>query len=406
VNFKQGGGVDLNPNSANNTTQNAKRSKKNEKTSNHNFGKVMMTIPSPNMSRSDTLTIALPGSIVNNAQTKELKTYIVGQIARAASIYHVDEIVVFDDKLGKRSKTTAGMSNESGSETNPNKNDNLFMARILQYCECPQYLRRGFFPMSSDLNAAGVINPIDAPHHVRAGERSTFREGIVLDKKNPSTGNSLVNAGVKKDVEVNMPLEAGMRVTVEIEDYDAKNIKGTVVSPSEPTLRDGTYWGYQVRVASSITKIFSECPYPSGYDLKIGTSERGSKSVDDVDFSLPGFKHSLIVFGGVAGIEECVDADDECVHVAGEDAETLFDMWLNVCPLQGSRTIRTEEAVLLTLASLKGDMRKNTQRRYKEEREVVTKQREEAKRAEVKKTAKELVAAGDGSELSSESDSE
>ena len=36
----------------------------------------------------------------------------------------------------------------------------------------------------------------------------------------------------------------------------------------------------------------------------------------------------------------------------GSDAHKLFDMWVNVCPRQGSRTIRTEEAVLITLARL------------------------------------------------------
>jgi predicted SPOUT superfamily RNA methylase MTH1 len=30
-------------------------------------------------------------------------------------------------------------------------------ARMLQYCECPQYLRRNFFPMHSDLQLAGLL---------------------------------------------------------------------------------------------------------------------------------------------------------------------------------------------------------------------------------------------------------
>jgi len=253
--------------------------------------------------------------------------------------------------------------------------------------------------MSSDLNAAGVINPIDAPHHVRAGEKSEYREGIVLDTKNNETGNSHVNCGVKKDVEVNMALDAGVRVTVKIEDYEAKNIKGVVVSPTEPTRTDGTFWGYQVRVASSITKIFSECPYEGGYDLKMGTSERGSVTVDDKNFALPKFSHGLIVFGGVSGIEECVDADDECV-ISGEDSHTLFDMWLNVCPLQASRTIRTEEAVLLSLAGLRGHFRNNTERIEKGKIE----EREREKSKMVLEICKGSLGGGEGGGISSESD--
>lgn len=35
------------------------------------------------------------------------------------------------------------------------------------------------------------------------------------------------------------------------------------------------------------------------YDLTVGTSERGTVSVDDADFALPTYRHALIVFGGV-----------------------------------------------------------------------------------------------------------
>jgi len=196
-----------------------------------------------------------------------------------------------------------------------------------------------------------------------------------------------------------------MRVTVKIADYNAKNIKGTIVSPSTPTRLDGTYWGYTVRLADSITKVWEESPYEEGYDLKIGTSERGSVTVDDRDFCLPKFKHNLIVFGGVSGIEECIDADDDCQHVAGVDSNTLFDMWLNVCPFQGSRTIRTEEAVLLTLSRLKGDIRRNNEDVENEKVEVIKKIEKKTEFEAVKKSAREI-ADGNASDISSESDSD
>lgn len=126
-------------------------------------------------------------------------------------------------------------------------------------------------------------------------------------------------------------------------------MKGEVVSPSAPREDDGTYWGYNTRIASSINKIFEECPYEGGYDLKIGTSERGDSNLDSNNFTLPKYRHALIVFGGVAGIEECVDAD-ETSKLPGSESKKLFDLWVNVCPYQGSRTVRTEEAVLISLA--------------------------------------------------------
>jgi hypothetical protein len=181
----------------------------------HRFGRVMEHAPCRNRPRYHTLSIAVPGSIISNCQTKELRTHMVGQIARAATIYHVDEIVVFDDKLSKSNlyehRRRSTPQNREGSnddqkrevQTEPTdgstftvKTDpHLFMARLLQYCECPQYLRRQFFPMHPDLQFSGLLPPLDAPHHVRANDTCKYREGVVLDKTGPN-GTSLVNCGI------------------------------------------------------------------------------------------------------------------------------------------------------------------------------------------------------------------
>lgn len=54
--------------------------------------------PPPCPGRPYTLSVALPGSILDNAQSPELRTYLAGQIARACAIFRVDEIVVFDEE--------------------------------------------------------------------------------------------------------------------------------------------------------------------------------------------------------------------------------------------------------------------------------------------------------------------
>ena len=366
--------------------------KSNENRNRHRFGRVMDQAPCTNKSRYSTLSIAVPGSVVANCQTRELKTAVVGQIARAAAIYHVDEIIVFDDHLSsdKHSQNDFSYdrrnrrSSERNSAGNSDKNveskkdedvppivrkksdPHAFMARILQYCECPQYLRRSFFPMHPDLQFAGLLHPLDAPHHVRSGEQSKYREGVVLDKVSHKSGNSLVNVGIfKTPVEIDLKLKPGIRCTVELDvetayqnDSNSKIkkqfIEGKVVSPNSPKHDNGTYWGYTTRLASNLRAVFDECPYEESYDLKIGTSERGDVTVDDANpsFQIPHFKHALIVFGGVAGIEECVDAD-ETMTLSGKNSKQLFDVWVNTCPFQGSRTIRTEEAVLLSLARLR-----------------------------------------------------
>lgn len=59
-----------------------------------------LTINTPPLptGRPYTLSVALPGSILDNAQSPELRTYLAGQIARACAIFCVDEIVVFDEE--------------------------------------------------------------------------------------------------------------------------------------------------------------------------------------------------------------------------------------------------------------------------------------------------------------------
>ena len=170
-------------------------------------------------------------------------------------------------------------------------------------------------------------------------------------------------------------MQPGIRCTVELDPavYGRPGqIRGKVVSPSTITHTDGTYWGYTVRIASSMKAIFDECPYQSesgGYDLTIGTSERGSESIDDPNFSVQqrrinkssgSYRHALIVFGGVAGIEESIDAD-ESMPISGSLCHNMFDKWINICPYQGSRTIRSEEAVLITLAKLSPLLTKSAQ---------------------------------------------
>ncbi|EEC76875.1 hypothetical protein OsI_15077 [Oryza sativa Indica Group] len=114
--------------------------------------------------RKTTVSIAVAGSIIDNAQSLELATLLAGQIARAATVFRIDEVVVFDSNS---SVENSGDDVESGAR---------FLVRILQYLETPQYLRRRLFPMHNNLKFVGLLPPLDAPHHLRKHEWSEFRE--------------------------------------------------------------------------------------------------------------------------------------------------------------------------------------------------------------------------------------
>jgi predicted SPOUT superfamily RNA methylase MTH1 len=261
-----------------------------------------------------------------------------------------------------------------------------------------QYLRKALFPVHEDLRYAGLLNPVDAPHHMRMDDRSKYREGVVLRPKKKqgdvdidTNRGSLVDVGLRNPIRVDRKLQPNIRVTVEIDAKKSRKSKliGKIVRPATPRTKMGIYWGYDVRLATSLSEVWTGCPYgkssvsagsssssssssSNGYDFVIGTSENGEMASgpqkdtngndgDDNKINLLGvkpFQHLLVVFGGLSGLESVVDSDEQ-LHVTKEDTSTLFDMYLNTCPAQGSRTIRTEEALLITMSLLRPYIQNN-----------------------------------------------
>lgn len=91
--------------------------------------------------RNYTVSVALPGSFVDNAQSRELRTYLAGQIARTAAVFSVDEIIVFDDKSSTASsRSNQNEDGDSGGVGGRRKfsDGNTFLAKLLQYLETPQ----------------------------------------------------------------------------------------------------------------------------------------------------------------------------------------------------------------------------------------------------------------------------
>ena len=89
--------------------------------------------------RRCTVSVAIPGGIIFNAQSAELRTYLVGQIARACTLFCVDEIIVYDD--GARMKQDGTVEGEwKGAKKIENDEDGgvKFMARVLEFLETPQ----------------------------------------------------------------------------------------------------------------------------------------------------------------------------------------------------------------------------------------------------------------------------
>lgn len=84
-----------------------------------------------------TLSIAVPGSILENAQSPELRSYLAGQIARAAAIFQIDEIIIFDDVGIKNVSSDITRTSEATDDENqPIRRCCSQFASILRYLEC------------------------------------------------------------------------------------------------------------------------------------------------------------------------------------------------------------------------------------------------------------------------------
>ncbi|KAI9046809.1 hypothetical protein LZ554_008890 [Drepanopeziza brunnea f. sp. 'monogermtubi'] len=326
----------------------------------------------PTSGRDWTVSVALPGSIIANAQTHDQRTSLAGHIARALAVFCIDEIAIFSDGHGlnksnkrhhNRTHSFAHQADPAQDEYTGTSDPDHFLVHLLSYLETPPHLRKHLFPLHGNLRTAGTLSSLDLPHHLRSDEWCPYREGVTLPGADEH--GTFVEAGLRIPVTVKEQIPEKTRVTLKFsegaeaanKDLNAPTIDAEPVNPNDPREEAGYYWGFNVRKAGSLSDVFTECPYEGGYDVTIGLSERGI----DVEKLYSGsegqklgkFKHLLIVLGGVAGLEVAVKNDKELQKLGVVKAEDVFDRWVNVCPNQGSRTIRTEEAVWIGLMGLR-----------------------------------------------------
>lgn len=220
---------------------------------------------------------------------------------------------------------------------------------------------------SDELFAHGIANPSATGSYGPPSHSGQSSKKPKNDRSKEPQTTTLIDVGFSVPVSIPVPIPLHTRVTVEFPTESTlpsfpSEVPSTAtpVSPTVPREEGGYYWGFSVRQASSLSTVFTESPFPDGYDVSIGTSERGmplSKVLASADAreggTLAGFEHLLVCFGGVAGLERAVAKDEELKKKGVEEAGSLFDFWVNLCPGQGSRTIRTEEAVWVGLMGLK-----------------------------------------------------
>lgn len=310
----------------------------------------------PTPPRPHTVTLALPTSLLTNSKRKlDLRTHLAGSISRALAVFSIDEIVLFDDGDGDDSPNNHNNTPAPGphnTKLTAFSHPGHFLRYILTYQETPPFMRNRLFPMHENLSQAGLLPSLDIPSHLKATEWCEYREGITVRSVSEGT---YVDCGLPthrlvRDVQI----PPKTRVTLRVGEEGSNSNVAEVVGPNVPREEGGYYWGYTIRECESLSAVFTECPFDGGYDLSIGTSERGESVNGVVERTLEEerqWMHVVIVFGGVKGLEEAAAHDEELsrMGIGRANVNELFDFWVNLVPRQGSRTIRTEEAVWIGL---------------------------------------------------------
>jgi predicted SPOUT superfamily RNA methylase MTH1 len=273
------------------------------------------------------LSIAIPASVVSDTPHLREKTSKTGLIGRAAAIFRIGEIIIYLDN--PKANQTADMD---------------LVATLLAYMETPQYLRKRLFRLRPELQYAGILPPLRTPHHplnremknLRVGE---YREGVTLSRTKEGT---LVDIGVEKPtLTLNKQLPMNRRVTVKI-------VKVEKQIESVPVNRDDvpTYWGYTVTAEKH---TFGDIVRRRNFDLTVATSKLGAQFADVAEKLDEKWQRSniiLVAFGAPSqGLYEIVKNQ-------GAALDELVDFVVNMVPAQGTETIRTEEALIASLAIL------------------------------------------------------
>jgi len=274
------------------------------------------------------LTIGIPASLLSVAPHLREKTALAGLLGRAATIFRVDRILIYRDLPSEHQDRDA-----------------VLLARILQYLDTPQYLRKLLHPISDDLRYVGILPPLRGPHHPSPGEvgclsPGDLREGVVLSS---GPAGSEVEIGLGRPVPLIDPFqEVSSRVTVKMLRV-GENPLARLILPAEIQL----YRGY---VCCDCRTTLGNLVSNPEFDLRIATSREGEAwniVAEEVSRRFADASSTLLLFGSSrAGLREILSHENlklkDVVHFT-----------VNTIPSQGTATVRTEEAILASLALLR-----------------------------------------------------
>jgi predicted SPOUT superfamily RNA methylase MTH1 len=243
--------------------------------------------------------LVVPGSLTLESPNPQVATHEIGQVGRAAAIYGVDEVVVYEE---------------------PEHREGRQVARVLEYQATAPYLRQHLFPISDDLAHVGVLPPLNLPAHLVPSwvEPGQVRMGAMAGKR--------VEIGLEEQAELELEdreqPEPGEQFPVEVTAARHDKVR---VRPHEPD--EDEFLSFEVRRAPSLSTALDPL------DAVLGTSREGEPARAEHAQARP-----ALAFG----------TPEQGLPELSDDPPPL----VNTIPDQQARSVRVEEAVLASLAHL------------------------------------------------------
>lgn len=256
------------------------------------------------------ISVAIPDSCLQDEATKLDKSRKVSQIARTCAIFGVKTIFIYDERGG-------------------NQSDRLLLATILRYLETPQYLRKTLFPKIDDLRYAGIMHPLQIPHHslssnIKNLKEGDIREGAVVHYK----GKKFLDIGIHQMIPYYGKEYDKKRVTVQI-----KTIQPSITVKEISENQIPQYWGYRVKERPSLLNIIEEWN-----GSVIMTSRKGKQAtLSQIHEYVRSDKPILLVFGA---------PDRGLYEILGNKINIKNSKTFNFFPNQATETVRLEESML------------------------------------------------------------
>lgn len=261
------------------------------------------------------MEVLIPSTFAAEERDPKLKTLKIGRLARAIAIFGIEQVTIYKDqdpKLDERRNAT-------------------ILRKVLNYAECPPYLRRDLIPLDDDLQYANVLPALKIPSHgyPQSEQQKQYREAVVKEKRG---SKAVLDAGLEEKVAAH-GFKTGERVTV--------RLKETGVAEKVDQGQIPGFWTYEVNVGGQTLGQLLQ-----GKDKAIvGTSRYGSP-LEEAREDLKALEDYVLVFGSAwRGLYTMIDREQ---GLAKED----FDLIVNTIPGQNVSTVRTDEALLVSLGIL------------------------------------------------------